>query len=86
MDILQGHVQIFTAHFVTKINGHTLEKCRNKKSSRSQDKVDTAEVATESGDADSHMYALCARSSNSNHQGLLVDTGDTSHIVRIVNK
>ena len=50
-------------------------------SSRSEDKVDTAKVATESGDADSHTYALCARSSNSNHQGLLVDTGATSHIV-----
>ena len=64
-----------------KINGHTLEKCRKKESSRSEDKVDTAKVATESGDADSHTYALCARSSNSNHQGLLVDTGATSHIV-----
>ena len=68
--------QIFTAQF-----GHTLEKCRKKESSRSEDKVDTAKVATESGDADSHTYALCARSSNSNHQGLLVDTGATSHIV-----
>ena len=64
-----------------KINGHTLEKCRKKESSRSEDKVDTAKVATESGDADSHTYALYARSSNSNHQGLLVDTGATSHIV-----
>ena len=66
---------------VCKIKGHTIDKCQKKDTSNSSVKVDSAKGATGSND-DTYTFKDVSCNKHSNYPGLLVNTGDTSHIVR----
>ena len=73
-DISQGRVLHYTVHVHCKIKGHSSDKCK---------KIGDSIHFVQSNEE--HNYALRAVT-YSNDQGLLVDTGPSSHIIRDLSK